>query len=220
MTPPFLRNQTGYGAVTDYRNWGLTLGRRFRSLKILFMLRSFGVSGFQAHLRRTIALTERLEALVEGDDDFELVTRRSLALLVFRLRPSALRGDAKAAEDLNKRLYANIHKRTSIQLSEWLRSVFRVVVPGGAGADTLAEYSLDRDWRHFLHQICRRQPWHARGAHPRGVVVYPAGSRRGAECGERQRDERVCRCHQRTGVNIQGQKGFCGRFISLVESLG
>lgn len=142
VTPPFLRNQTGYGAVTDYRNWGLTLGRRFRSLKILFMLRSFGVSGFQTHLRRTIALTERLEELVENDDDFELVTRRSLALLVFRLHPGGLRGDAKAVEDLNKRLYANLHKRTSIQLSGWLHA-------GGDasprdGADNLAACAQPR----------------------------------------------------------------------------
>ena len=40
------------GLVVDYRNWHLGLGRRFRSLKIWFVLRSYGVEGFQAHIRK------------------------------------------------------------------------------------------------------------------------------------------------------------------------
>lgn len=71
ITPPFLRSAEGdagsqkllflspevnderlSGVVVDYRNWGLTLGRRFRSLKIWFVLRSFGVEGFQAYIRK------------------------------------------------------------------------------------------------------------------------------------------------------------------------
>lgn len=117
VTPPFLRNQSGYGAVTDYRNWGLSLGRRFRSLKILFMLRSFGVEGFQAHLRRTIELTQVMDRKMEQDVDFQLVTPRSLGLLVFRLAPNRM--DSKKLDELNKRLYANIHKKTGIQLSAY-----------------------------------------------------------------------------------------------------
>ena len=49
------------GIVIDYRNWHLSLGRRFRSLKLWFVLRSFGVEGFQANVRkvcRHLATTE------------------------------------------------------------------------------------------------------------------------------------------------------------------
>lgn len=102
----------------DYRNWGISLGRRFRSLKILFVLKSYGVTGFQAHLKRSIELTQQLEDAVKQDADFELVTPRSLALLVFRLCPPSLKGDEAKLDELNKRFYANLHKRTSIQLSE------------------------------------------------------------------------------------------------------
>ena len=50
------------------------------------------------------------------DEDFELVTPRSLGLLVFRLAPKKV--EKTKLDELNKRLYANIHKRTGIQLSE------------------------------------------------------------------------------------------------------
>ena len=53
VTPEFLRTkQSEAGAVIDYRNWHVALGRRFRSLKIWFVLRSYGVKGFQAYIRR------------------------------------------------------------------------------------------------------------------------------------------------------------------------
>lgn len=117
VTPPFLRNHSNAGQVTDYRNWGLTLGRRFRSLKIFFVLRSFGVEGFQKHLRRSIELAELLEKEIEKDKKrFELVTPRSLALVVFRLQ---LEGKSEEELDqLNRKLYATLHKKTAIQLSE------------------------------------------------------------------------------------------------------
>jgi aromatic-L-amino-acid decarboxylase len=119
LTPPFLRNQSGYGQVTDYRNWGLSLGRRFRSLKILFVLRSYGVQGFQAHLVKSIELGKTFEQQVNEDESFELVTPRSLALVVFRLCPKNFRQqDAEALNELNKRFYARLHEQTSIQLSE------------------------------------------------------------------------------------------------------
>jgi aromatic-L-amino-acid decarboxylase len=53
VTPEFLRTTHGdAGTVIDYRNWHLALGRRFRALKVWFVLRSYGVHGFQAHIQR------------------------------------------------------------------------------------------------------------------------------------------------------------------------
>lgn len=52
VTPAFLRTKEGdEGTVIDYRNWQLALGRRFRSIKLWFVLRSYGVEGLQKHLR-------------------------------------------------------------------------------------------------------------------------------------------------------------------------
>lgn len=92
VTPEFLRTkQADAGTVIDYRNWHLALGRRFRSLKVWFVLRSFGVEGFQAHIRKGVDLAKVFESLVEKSSLFELVTPRSFGLVVFRLRaPTAL----------------------------------------------------------------------------------------------------------------------------------
>lgn len=98
VTPEFLRTkQADAGTVIDYRNWHLALGRRFRSLKVWFVLRSYGVEGFQKHIRKHVELAKVFESLVEQSSLFELVAPRSLSLNVFRLRlPSALPTPAAA----------------------------------------------------------------------------------------------------------------------------
>ncbi|OJT02117.1 Tyrosine decarboxylase 1 [Trametes pubescens] len=86
VTPEFLRTkQHDSGLVIDYRNWHLGLGRRFRSLKVWFVLRRYGVEGFRTHIREGIALNEYLVSLIRASPSFELVTTPSLALSVFRL---------------------------------------------------------------------------------------------------------------------------------------
>jgi aromatic-L-amino-acid decarboxylase len=58
VTPPFLRSQQAdEGTVIDYRNWSLALGRSFRSLKLWFVLRSYGVEGFQNYIRKVLMFT-------------------------------------------------------------------------------------------------------------------------------------------------------------------
>ncbi|KAL5631660.1 hypothetical protein ACGC1H_007243 [Rhizoctonia solani] len=98
VTPEFLRTkQADTGAVIDYRNWHLALGRRFRSLKVWFVLRSFGVEGFQTHIRKGVELAKVFESLVENSSLFEMVAPRSFALVVFRLRvPTAFPTPAPA----------------------------------------------------------------------------------------------------------------------------
>lgn len=96
ITPDYLRNQASdSGAVIDYRDWQIPLGRRFRALKLWFVIRAFGVEGLQAHIRRTIALAAHFEALVRSDDRFEIVAPRTVNLVCFRL---------KGPDDLNRAL--------------------------------------------------------------------------------------------------------------------
>ncbi|QRW15365.1 aromatic-L-amino-acid decarboxylase [Ceratobasidium sp. AG-Ba] len=98
VTPEFLRTKQGdTGTVIDYRNWQIALGRRFRSLKLWFVLRSFGVEGFQAHIRKGIELSKLFSSLIQQNTLFELVVPPSFALTVFRLvPPSALATPASA----------------------------------------------------------------------------------------------------------------------------
>ncbi|EIW80802.1 hypothetical protein CONPUDRAFT_144722 [Coniophora puteana RWD-64-598 SS2] len=90
ITPEFLRTKHGdAGTVIDYRNWHLGFGRRFRSLKFWFVLRSHGVQGFQDYIRRTIRMNDKFIALLRSSLLFKLVTAPFLALTVFRLVPPA-----------------------------------------------------------------------------------------------------------------------------------
>lgn len=88
LTPHYLKSKEGDSNVNlDFRNWGIPLGRRFRSLKLYFVLRSFGVEGFQSELRRTVDLTNYFGKLIKQHDWFETVQDNSLALAIFRMKP-------------------------------------------------------------------------------------------------------------------------------------
>ena len=87
ILPEYLRNQaTESGAVIDYRDWQIPLGRRFRALKLWFVLRSFGVEGIQERIRTHVALAQRFAATVQADPDFELAAPAPLNLVCFRHR--------------------------------------------------------------------------------------------------------------------------------------
>ncbi|MDP9239935.1 MAG: pyridoxal-dependent decarboxylase, partial [Actinomycetota bacterium] len=87
VLPEYLRNTaTESGAVIDYRDWQIPLGRRFRALKLWCVLRWYGAEGLRAHLRRHVALAQDFAALVEADDRFDIVAAHPLALVCFRLR--------------------------------------------------------------------------------------------------------------------------------------
>jgi aromatic-L-amino-acid decarboxylase len=94
VLPPYLRSRET-GEVIDYRDWGVPLGRRFRALKLWFVLRSYGVGGLQAMLRDHIAWTMELAEMIRAEPDFELVTPPKLALLTFRHRPCGLDDEAE-----------------------------------------------------------------------------------------------------------------------------
>lgn len=87
ILPEYLRNPaTASGAVWDYRDWQIPLGRRFRALKLWFVIRSYGVEGLQREVRRHVALAREFAAGVEADPDFELAAPVPLNLVCFRHR--------------------------------------------------------------------------------------------------------------------------------------
>lgn len=85
ILPEYLRNQaTESGAVIDYRDWQISLGRRFRALKLWFVLRSFGVAGLQERVRRHIDLARQFVTWVKADPRFEMAAPAPLNLVCFR----------------------------------------------------------------------------------------------------------------------------------------
>jgi aromatic-L-amino-acid decarboxylase len=85
ITPEFLRNPaTESGAVIDYRDWQVPLGRRFRALKLWFVLRWYGVEGLRHHVRASVRLAEGLAARVADDRRLALAAPAHLNLVCFR----------------------------------------------------------------------------------------------------------------------------------------
>jgi aromatic-L-amino-acid decarboxylase len=85
VLPEYLRNAASEsGAVIDYRDWQVPLGRRFRSLKLWFVLRSYGAEGLRHHVRAHVALAQGFAAQVEGHPQLEVVAPHPLNLVCFR----------------------------------------------------------------------------------------------------------------------------------------
>jgi aromatic-L-amino-acid decarboxylase len=127
-TPEYLR--TAYDAdVVNFRDWGIQLGRRFRALKLWFVIRSYGVEGLRAIIRRHVALARELAGWVEDDPDFELMAPVRFGLVCFRWRPAA-RSDEEL-DALNARLLAEVNATRERYLTHTRlggRYVIRLVV--------------------------------------------------------------------------------------------
>ena len=117
ITPSYLRNEfSESGLVTDYRDWQIPLGRRFRSLKIWFVLRTYGVKGLQDHIRKHVKLGETFAALVRTRPDiFQIISGPSFALTVFNIVPKY---EGKDAQDkITKEVYELVNKRGEIYIT-------------------------------------------------------------------------------------------------------
>jgi len=109
VLPEYLRNKaTESGAVIDYRDWHIPLGRRFRALKLWFVLRHYGIQGLQFHIREHVRLAQKFASWVEADDRFELAVRPPLNLVCFRL---------KGGDQLNQRLMDGLNHSGNLYLT-------------------------------------------------------------------------------------------------------
>jgi aromatic-L-amino-acid decarboxylase len=87
ILPEYLRNQaTISGAVFDYRDWHVPLGRRFRALKLWFVIRHYGVNGLRHHIRRHVELAQTFKQWVVDSEEFELAVDTPLNLICFAHR--------------------------------------------------------------------------------------------------------------------------------------
>jgi len=112
ITPEYLRNkQSDANAVIDYRDWQIPLGRRFRALKLWFVIRHYGLQGLRAHIRCHLEWAEWFAQQAQADDRFELICPRSLGLVCFRLK------HAPDAHDPNPALLESINQSGKVFLS-------------------------------------------------------------------------------------------------------
>jgi len=87
IVPPYLRSAAATSTeVVDYRDWQVPLGRRFRALKLWWVLRYYGAEGLRSVIRRHVALGHDLAARIEAEPDLELVAPARFSLVCFRHR--------------------------------------------------------------------------------------------------------------------------------------
>ncbi len=102
IEPPYLRTRHG-PEVVNFRDWGIPLGRRFRALKLWFVIRSYGVEGLRKLIGDHISWARALAQEVAAEPDFEIVAPARLAMFCFRYRPGDV-GEPDALDRLNQRL--------------------------------------------------------------------------------------------------------------------
>ncbi|MCU0408843.1 MAG: pyridoxal-dependent decarboxylase [Bacteroidales bacterium] len=105
ILPEYLKTRTR-GLVNDYRDWGVPLGRRFRALKLWFVIRSYGVKGLQEKVRLHIKLASGLAERISVESDFELLAPAVLSVVCFRYNPGGISEDGlnRMNEALNHKL--------------------------------------------------------------------------------------------------------------------
>jgi aromatic-L-amino-acid decarboxylase len=109
ILPEYLRNRaTESGAVIDYRDWQIPLGRRFRALKLWFVIRHYGVEGLRYHVRRHVELAQAFARWVEADPRFELAVPPPLNLVCFR---------HVGGEEVNQQLLDHLNRSGDLYLT-------------------------------------------------------------------------------------------------------
>jgi aromatic-L-amino-acid decarboxylase len=102
--------------VNNYRDWGIPLGRRFRALKLWFVIRTYGVSGLQAMIRNHLKWAHELAQEIESQPDFELLAPVPLNLICFRYHPKGIDGPAML-DNLNERLLGELNQSGKMYLT-------------------------------------------------------------------------------------------------------
>jgi len=116
ILPEYLKSRET-GEVIDYRDWSVPLGRRFRALKLWFVIRHYGVACLQRRIARHIELAREAAAWVEAAEDFELLAPCNIALFNFRYRPAGI-DDSDVLDRLNEALLHQLNDSGALYLTQ------------------------------------------------------------------------------------------------------
>ncbi|MGD8426261.1 MAG: aminotransferase class V-fold PLP-dependent enzyme [Balneolaceae bacterium] len=139
--------------VKNYRDWGIQLGRRFRALKLWFVLRSFGVEGLREKIQYHISLGQNLKEKIEKNRDFELLAPVPLNTLCFRFHPSHIHDETKL-NDLNERLLNNIQESGRLFLTHTKlndKYTIRIVI----GNTNIEERHVEQAWKFICKEASK-----------------------------------------------------------------
>ncbi|MFI5070427.1 MAG: pyridoxal-dependent decarboxylase [Terriglobales bacterium] len=143
VLPEYLRNQaTESGAVFDYRDWQVPLGRRFRSLKLWFVIRHYGIAGLQYHIRQHVELAQQFAQSIRQDNRFELAAPAPLNLVCFR---------HKGGDDANRQLMDSLNQSGDLYLTH-TRLNDRMAIRFCVGQTNTQRRHVERAWKRIQEE--------------------------------------------------------------------
>jgi aromatic-L-amino-acid decarboxylase len=153
VLPEYLKTASR-GIVNDYRDWGVPLGRRFRALKLWFVIRNYGVEGLQKQLRAHISLAQKLTTWVKNSPDFELLAPTTLNLVCFRYHPKNIQ-DEEILNTVNEKILHQLNKSGRMYLTHTKinqQYTFRLVV----GQTFVEAHHIQKAWEQ-IQEIARKE---------------------------------------------------------------
>ncbi|MDF5721182.1 MAG: aminotransferase class V-fold PLP-dependent enzyme [Rhizonema sp. PD37] len=143
IMPEFLKNQASdSGKVIDYRDWQIPLGRRFRSLKLWFVIRHYGIEGLQHYVRKHVALAQEFAEWVKSHASFELVVNPPLNLVCFR---------HKGGDRINQVILNNLNSSGKLYLTS-TKLDQKLTLRMSIGQATTERINVEQAWKLICSQ--------------------------------------------------------------------
>jgi len=142
IQPEYLKTGADH-EVNNYRDWGIQLGRRFRALKLWFVIRGYGVEGIRAMVRAHVQLADDLSQWILTDGRFQIMAPVRLSLVCFRLNPGHL--SEEQLDSLNRKLLEQINASGEVFMTHTsLRGKYTIRV--AIGARTTSRKHVEKAW--------------------------------------------------------------------------
>merc|ERR1719232_498205 len=136
VDPLYLQHSNSVSTI-DYRHWGVPLSRRFRALKLWFVIRSYGVAGLQEYIRNHCRLAKLFESKVLQDARFRVVNDVKVGLVCFKL---------KGSNDLNRKLLDSINESGRLHMvPTYMKGEY--VIRFAVCAEKATEDDMDAAWK-------------------------------------------------------------------------
>ena len=154
ILPEYLRNEASdSGAVVDYRDWQIELGRRFRALKLWMVICWYGADGLRAHIQGHVAQAQELASWVRADDRFDVVAPHPLSLVC--LRPLWPGWGDEEADRLTMSVIDSLNGSGECYLTH-TKVAGRTVVRVAIGAPTTTRGHVARVWELIRAEVSAR----------------------------------------------------------------
>ena len=142
ISPEYLRTSRD-AQVNNYRDWGIQLGRRFRALKLWFVIRQYGVNGLKEIVREHIRLAQWFAGRISEADDFELMAPVSTNLVCFRWNDRNT--GEKELDRINRQLLVKINESGGVYLTHTVLSG-KYTIRMSIGQRTTVKADVERAW--------------------------------------------------------------------------